>query len=219
MKKEIKIEVPNDYSAITLRKYLELLSDLKTYEDDEEAKEAAMFWHLCGIDAYTLQNIDKSLLDKIKEQLYSFLNKTDYPLHRTVKIGEVEYGFEPNLSQMSYGAYIDISKYNSVSIDENWAKIMSILYRPVTKKMGALYDIQAYSGKIEEELFLDVPMSVHFGTYFFFIYISRELMSVILNSSMQMDTAEIPHNIKSILAKSGELINQSSFLQETILPK
>ncbi len=211
MKKEIKIEVPKDYSAITLRKYLELLNDLKTYEDDEEAKEAAMFWHLCGIDAHTLQKIDKGLLDRIKEQLYSFLNKTDYPLHRTVKIGEVEYGFEPNLSEMAYGAYVDISKYDSVTIDENWAKIMSILYRPVVKKMGALYDIQPYSGKIEEELFLDVPMSVHFGTYFFFIYISKELMSDILNSLIQKDSAEIPPNIKSILAKSGELINQSSF--------
>ena len=211
MKKEIKIEVPKDYSAITLRKYLELLNDLKTYEDDEEAKEAAMFWHLCGIDAHTLQKIDKGLLDRIKEQLYSFLNKTDYPLHRTVKIGEVEYGFEPNLSEMAYGAYVDISKYDSVTIDENWAKIMSILYRPVVKKMGALYDIQPYSGKIEEELFLDVPMSVHFGTYFFFIYISKELMSDILNSLIQKDSAELPPNIKSILAKSGELINQSSF--------
>jgi hypothetical protein len=211
MKKEIKIEVPKDYSAITLRKYLELLNDLKTYEDDEEAKEAAMFWHLCGIDAHTLQKIDKGLLDRIKEQLYSFLNKTDYPLHRTVKINEVEYGFEPNLSEMAYGAYVDISKYDSVTIDENWAKIMSILYRPVVKKMGALYDIQPYSGKIEEELFLDVPMSVHFGTYFFFIYISKELMSDILNSLIQKDSAELPPNIKSILAKSGELINQSSF--------
>lgn len=219
MKKEIKIEVPKDYSAIPLRKYLELLKDLKTYEDDEEAKEAVMFWHLCGIDAHTLQKIDKGLLDKIKEQLYGFLNKTDYPLHRTVKIGEVEYGFEPNLSEMAYGAYVDISKYDGVTIDENWARIMSILYRPVTKKMGALYDIEPYKGKIDEELFLDVPMSVHFGTYFFFTYISRELMNDILNSLIQKDTAELPPNIKSILAKSGELINQSSSLLGMTSPK
>lgn len=211
MKKQIKIEVPNDYSAITLRKYLEMYKDLKTYEDDEEAKEAAMFWHLCGIDAYTLQSIDKVTVDKIKEQLYGFLGKTDYALHRTVMIGDKEYGFEPNLSEMSYGAYVDISKYDNITIDENWAKVMSILYRPVVKKMGALYDIEPYSGKIDEELFLDVPMSVHFGTYFFFIYISKELANAILSSLIQKDSAEIPPNIKSILARSGELINQSSF--------
>lgn len=209
MKKELKIEVPKDYSAITLRKYIELQKDLKTYEDDEEALLAALFWHLCEIDAYTLQKIDKGVIDKIKEQLWAFLGKTDYPLHRTITIGEVEYGFEPNLSEMSYGAYVDISKYDGINMDENWAKVMSILYRPVTKKMGALYDIKAYDGKVDSELWLDVPMSVHFGTYFFFIYISKELVSDILNSSMQME--EMPASIKSILAKSGELIKQSLF--------
>lgn len=208
MKKEIKIEVPNDYSAITLRKYLELLSDLKTYEDDEEAKEAAMFWHLCGIDAYTLQNIDKSLLDKIKEQLYSFLNKTDYPLHRTVKIGEVEYGFEPNLSQMSYGAYIDISKYNSVSIDENWAKIMSILYRPVKRKSMGTYEIEEYTGKDNEALFLEVPMDVHYGALFFFVRLLTALPSVILKS--MMDSEKLPQSIKSVLERSGKITAQLS---------
>jgi hypothetical protein len=209
MKKELKIQVPNDYSAITLRKYIELQKDLKTYADDEDALLAALFWHLCDVDAHTLQKVDKQTIDKIKEQLWAFLGKTEYPLHRTVMIGEVEYGFEPNLSKMSYGAYVDISKYDGINMDENWAKVMSILYRPVTRKMGALYDIQQYDGTIDEEKWLDVPMSVHFGTYFFFIYISKELVTDILNSSMQME--EMPPSIKSILVKSGELIKQSSF--------
>lgn len=209
MKKELKIEVPKDYSAITLRKYIELQNDLKTYADDEEAVLAALFWHLCNVDAYTLQKIDKQTIDKIKEQLWAFLGKSDYPLHRTVMIGEVEYGFEPNLSEMAYGAYVDISKYDAMQLDENWAKVMSILYRPVTRKLGALYDIKQYDGKIDDQLWLDVPMSVHFGTYFFFIYTSKELVIDILNSSIQME--EIPANIKLILERSGELIKQSLF--------
>ena len=32
MKKEITIEVPNDYSAITLRKYLKMSRDLETFK-------------------------------------------------------------------------------------------------------------------------------------------------------------------------------------------
>jgi hypothetical protein len=217
MKKELKIEVPNDYSAITLRKYLELYDDLKTYEGDDEACAAAMFWHLCGVDASLLNKIDKGTIDKIKEQLYSFLGNTKYTLHRTVKIGDVEYGFEPNLSEMSYGAYVDISKYDTIAIDRNWPKIMSILYRPVSQKMGALYSIQPYTGELNEEFWLDVGMHVHFGTYFFFLHTSTDLVNATLNSSMLME--EIPANIKSILAKSGELINQSSHLQEVMYSK
>lgn len=218
MKKELKIEVPNDYSAISLRKYIDLQKDLKNYEGDEEATNAALFWHICDVDARTLQKIDKGILDKIKEQLYSFMGKSDYPLHRTVKIGDIEYGFEPNLSQMAYGAYVDISKYDTVELDNNWAKVMSILYRPITKKMGALYDIQPYEGNIDEEKWLDVNMDVHFGAYFFFIYISKELANATLNYLMET-ISEIPPSIKSILERSGELINQSSFLPTTMLPK
>lgn len=208
MKKQIEITVPKDYSAISLKKYLQMQNDLKAYKDDAEATDATIFYHLCGLDPITLGKIDTETYQKIKEQLISFLGKTDFPLKRTIKIGDVEYGFEPNLGEMAYGAYVDISKYDTIDIDKNWAKIMSILYRPVEKKVGALYSIQKYDGNINEELFEEVSMDVHFGAYFFFINLSMELAKDILNSLK--DQAEIPHNIKSILAESGELIKQLS---------
>jgi hypothetical protein len=211
MKKQIEITVPKDYSAISLSKYLNMQNDLKAYKDDSEATDAAIFYHLCGLDPITLGKIDTETYQKIKEQLISFLGKTDFPLRRTIKIGDVEYGFEPNLGEMAYGAYVDISKYDTIDIDKNWAKIMSILYRPVEKKIGALYSIKKYDGNINEELFEEVSMDVHFGAYFFFINLSMELAKDILNSLK--DQAEIPHNIKSILAESGELIKQLSPLQ------
>jgi hypothetical protein len=112
---------------------------------------------------------------------------------------------------MAYGTYVDISKYDTIDIDKNWSKIMSILYRPIEKKIGALYSIKKYDGDIDGELFEEVNMDVHFGAYFFFINLSMELAKDILNSLK--DQAEIPHNIKSILAESGELIKQLSPLQ------
>lgn len=211
MKKEIKIEVPKDYSAITLRKYLEMHKDLDTYKEDPEAVDATLFHHLCGVDPYTLQQIDNTTYNQIKEQLFSFLGKHEYPLKRTVKIGDDEYGFEPNLSDIAYGAYVDISKYDTFSIDENWASIMSILYRPVKQKIGALYTIEPYGGYTNPEFWLDVSMDVHFGAYFFFINLSLDLESVILKSLTE--NPEMPTNIKGILQESGELMNQYSRLQ------
>jgi hypothetical protein len=105
---------------------------------------------------------------------------------------------------MAYGAYLDIAKYDTFTIDENWAKIMSILYRPVTSKTGTLYEIKTYDGYINEDRFLEVPMDVHYGALFFFVRLLTDLPSSIQKSLM--DTAEIPHNIKSILEKSGKII-------------
>lgn len=208
MKKELKITVPNDYSAITLRKYLEMHKDMEAYKDDEEAVHAILFYHLCQIEADLLNKIDNETYNDIKNQLFSFLGNHEQPLKRIVVLNGKEYGFEPNLSEMAYGAYVDISKYDTFTIDENWAKIMSILYRPITKQVGALYEIEPYAGKIDDELWLEAGMDVHFGAYFFFINLSRDLGKDTLKSLMEME--EMPLNIKSILEESGELINQYS---------
>ena len=203
MKKEIKIVVPNSWSAITLRKYIELTKDLKSFEDDEEAQTAALFFHLCDLEPLILPKLDAETFLRIKDDLYSFLSHNQLPLQQKINIGGVQYGFYPNLSKIEYGAYVDISKYNEMSLDEKWAEVMSILYRPITKEVGSLYEVEPYSGKLDREQWLDVTMDVHFGAWFFFINLSKELLKGILNSTKE---AGLPPNIKSILERSGEII-------------
>jgi len=208
MKKELKIEVPNNYSAITLEKYLRLHKDLETYKDDTDAVTATLFYHLCGVEPGMINKIDTETFTKIKNQLYSFLAQQDFDLQRFVTINGVEYGFEPNLSQMAYGAYVDIAKYKDLKIDENWHKIMGILYRPVTKRVGKLYEIAEYTGNEPTEHWNEVNMEVHFGCLFFFINLSRDLLSSTLKSLTEKEE-EMHPNIKSILERSGEAISQS----------
>lgn len=206
MKKELNIEVPNDYSAITLRKFLDLKRDLDGYQDDPEAQNAVLFYHLCGLTPEIVSKIDTKTYGQIKEQLYSFINQKDFDLQRIVTINGVEYGFEPNLSEMAYGAYLDIGKIGELDINENWPKAMAILYRPIEKKVGKLYSIQAYTGREEWEHWLDVSMDIHFGCLFFFINLSPILLNSILNSLTEKE--EIPASIKQTLQRSGQVIQQ-----------
>jgi len=205
MKKEISIVVPNSWSAITLRKYIQLSKDLKSFEDDDEAQTAALFFHLCDLEPLILPKIDAETFLRIKDDLYSFLSDNQLPLQQKINIDGVKYGFYPNLSKIEYGAYVDISKYNEMELDEKWAEVMSILYRPITKEVGSLYEVKSYDGHIDREQWLDVTMDVHFGAWFFFINLSKELLKGILNSTKE---AGLPPNIKSILERSGEIIQQ-----------
>jgi hypothetical protein len=209
MKQILEIQVPNDYSAITLTKFLKLQKDLKVYGDDEEAKLATLFYHLCNVEPGIMSKIDTSTFIQIKEQLLSFIARESFDLKPFVTIDGVEYGFEPNLSEIAYGAYVDISKFDELNINENWEKVMAILYRPVKKKIGKLYEIEQYTGNEPSEHWREVNMEIHFGALFFFINLSKVLLRNTLKSLIQTQP-EIPHNIKSILAASGELINQSS---------
>lgn len=203
MKKEITIVVPKAWSAITLRKYIQLSKDLKNFEDDEEAQTAALFFYLCDLEPLILPKLDTETFLRIKDDLYSFLTNNQLPLQQRITLNGVEYGLYPNLSKIEYGAYVDISKYNEMELDEKWAEVMSILYRPITKRIGSLYEVEGYSGKIDKEKWLDVTMDVHFGAWFFFINLSKDLLKGILNSTKE---AGLPPNINSILERSGEII-------------
>ena len=214
--KELELKVPTSYADITLKQWIDLQNELEAYKDDANAVTALMLYHLCGLEPKYMKGIavDDYLL--VKTELESFLNNTDLPLQRIITIDGIEYGFEPNLSQMSYGAYADITQYKDLTIDKNWAKIMSVLYRPVKHKKGEMYSIEAYNGEMKEELFLKVGMDVHFGCLFFFVHTLMDLLKDILKSTMEKD---IPHNIKQILQRSGQLIPRSLTLPAETLQK
>ena len=111
---------------------------------------------------------------------------------------------------MAYGAYLDLSNHDSIQLDETWPDIMSILYRPIISKKGALYEIEKYNGvnPWDSEKWLSVGMDIHFGGFFFFFRLYEDLVNSILKSSeKEMETYP---NIKSILEESGKVIHQLS---------
>lgn len=206
MKKQITIEVPNDWSAVTLTKYLAMYEDLKAYVDEPEAITATMFYHLCGVTPEVMQKLDTETFIQIKNHLNQFVSNTEVPLVKSFFRNGVEYGFHPNLSKIEYGAYIDICKYTAEGITKDWAKVMAILYRPITKRVGKLYEVASYTGEEEWEWFNEVGMDVHLGAWFFFINLSMDLLKDTLNSLAK--TPDLAPNIKHDLEKSGEAIQQ-----------
>jgi len=206
MKKEIEISIPQGYDDVTLKKYLTLQKELRNYEGEVDAQAAVLVTYLCGIDTDILAGLGKKDYNIISSELGKWIGKTEFDLQRLIWIDGVEYGFEPNLSNIAYGAYADLTQYGTLTIDENWAKIMSILYRPVTNKVRDTYEIQKYNGEIDSDKFLEVTMDIHLGALFFFVHLSTDLLKNILNYTK---VEEFPHNIKSILERSGALMQLS----------
>jgi hypothetical protein len=214
MKQEIKIEVPTKWSAVTLKQYLSLRKDLETYAGEEDAITACLFHHLCNFPLEYIQQLNIDTYIAIKGDLINFFNNIDLPLQKFITIDGVEYGFEPDLSRMAYGAYVDISKYETFEINEKWAEIMSILYRPVIKTTGKLYDIKAYDGTIDGDKFMDVSMDIHFGTLFFLKTLLKDLLKDTQKSLTGL--TGLPQNIKSVLEKNGNLTQALSNSHKTI---
>ena len=214
MKKQISIEVPNSWGGVTFKQYQRLQTKLKAYEDEPDARNMILVSELCNLSVDSLVKLDKELLENITIEVGTFLGKTDYPLQRVIKIDGVEYGFEPNLSKMSYGAYLDIAKFKDLELNDDWLGVMNILYRPIKKKRGSLYDIKPYKGYDEwdKEKWEQVGMDIHFGGFFFFYRLFKDLQQGILNYTKNQ--VGISPNIKSILEESGENILRLHNLQE-----
>ena len=213
MKKEIQLTIPTDWAGVTLKKYLALKADLETYKDDEEAVTAVMLLHLCGLDPTYLKSLPLDSYNEIKETISKFINNVNLPLQKFINIDGIEYGFEPNLSKMAYGAYADITKYKVLEINNDWASIMNILYRPIKRKKGEYYDIDTYTGNTDSDKFLNVGMDAHFGALFFLLNLLMDLLNSTLNSTKGLENHP---NIKSILARSGRHIQQSLNLHKGI---
>ena len=215
MVKELELKIPTSYADISLKKWLVLQNELKSYEDDEEATVALLLIHLCNLPVEYHKGLSVDDYTMIKNELNFFLTNQELPLQTFITIDGVEYGFEPNLGQMSYGAYLDITKFKDIQIDENWNKIMSILYRPVEHKAGKHYSIKPYNDSVDASLFDNVGMHIHFGALFFLYNLLTDLLKDTLKSSMEM---ELPHNIKPILERSGHHILQLLSLPMETLP-
>lgn len=203
----IQLEIPQSWEDIKLKDYLDLQTELKNYADDEEAQTAVLLSKLCGLEPILTQKLSVNDYNILKGELGSFMNNVELPLQKFITIEGKEYGFEPNLSKMSYGAFLDITKYDTLTIDKNWSHIMSVLYRPVTKKDKIHYSIEPYDGEDRSTLFLNVGMDVHFGALFFFVNLLMELLNATLNSTKIME--EVPAQLKPILQRSGQVILQS----------
>ena len=205
MVQELTLNIPTSYGDISLKKWMELQTQMENYKDNDEAVNALILYHLCGLDPLYVSGLDIQSYGEIKLELDKFLANTELPLQKIIKVDGIEYGFEPNLSAMSYGAFCDITKYETIAIDKNWSKMMNILYRPIVKKQGELYTIKPYVPNDDDSKWLSVGMDIHFGALFFFVHLSIDLLSSTLKSTMAMD---LPPNIKSILARSGNHIPQ-----------
>lgn len=154
---------------LKIRDYMLLNTLLSEYKDNdvELEKQILKRFNMMG---KPLVEGKKFIAELIKE-----LNKDDYKHQLTFNFKGREFGFIPNLNDMTVGEYVDIETYQSSP--ESIHKLMSILYRPIIKKRGKYYEIEKYSGteKWSNE-FLDLPAHYYKSSMVFFYNLSKELL-------------------------------------------
>ena len=177
--KEVKLTIPDNWSDITIdtyQKYVEI-QEGKVSDKNKVIKSLSL---LCNTNPFVVKKMAyKDLLDImgiIKNMIDTEPDKEQFRKVFTFK--DEEYGFCPNLSNITTGEYIDLENYCKEPI-ENLHTIMSILYRKVNFKRNERYAIEDYDpDEFKEELFKDCPMDIALSSLGFFLTLGERLAKI-----------------------------------------
>ena len=145
--KENKFTLVSKWSEVTLESYAKLIAHKK----GSNATDAI---ELMKIMSDIPVKFAKALsLHDISQLLSSMANLQaldDTELHNIITVNGIDYGFHPNLDEITLGEFADLEHYIENGYENYLKEIMAVLYRPIKTREGKKYTIEAYDGNIEE---------------------------------------------------------------------
>jgi hypothetical protein len=199
---EVQIKVPTDLNEIPLKHYQDFLR-VQRDSTDEEFVAQKMVEIFCGI---RLNEVAKIRLTSLNELIVHFtkLFEQTPKFQPTFKIKDLEFGFIPELEEITFGEYVDLE--NHLQSWDNYHKAMAVLYRPIKKRNGDKYEIHAYDPKIDlQELMKFAPLDICIGASLFFWNLGSELLQATMNY-LEKQT-KMDKNLSATLAKQLNLPN------------
>jgi len=166
----MEITIPTHLKDVPLYQMVEYNSLVDIDETERGLKAVSIFLNLTidQVNKLPIKVINKAI-GHIKNILSESPTLTQTFTHRGVK-----YGFVPNMDELSTGEFVDIEAYQKEPKDIY--KILSVLYRPITKEgQGNRYLIEPYKGLINED-FRDINSEIAFGCTLFFYRIGKDLL-------------------------------------------
>jgi hypothetical protein len=212
---KLEISIPTELKEIKLSQYQAFLKIAKD-NDDAEFMNQKMVQTFCNIDLKNVAEIRYKDVLEITASLGKMFNVTSHRFINRFKLGGVEFGFIPDLEDMTFGEYTDLDSY--IGDWDNMHKAMAVLYRPITKKgLNNTYEIEKYNGSITySDVMKHAPLDVVFGANVFFYSLGNDLLKstmTYLENNKEIQTILQQHNLEN----DGVGIHQSMLSLKVML--
>jgi hypothetical protein len=197
---ELEINVPTKMQDITLEQYQKFLKECTDESLSEEKIAIKMLEIFCGLPVNNTLKLRMSDVFKVCEQINTALNEKP-PLISRWKFDKLEFGFIPQLDDMTFGEYVDVDTY---IVDwENMHKAMAVLYRPVLQNYKGSYEIEEYKGDTYWDLMKQMPLNLVMGCMLFFWNLERDLVKVMRSSLNKKENLTSQEKLTSMLNTVG----------------
>jgi hypothetical protein len=206
----MKITIPETLKDITLlqfQKYNELIKREDLSDIELNKRKIHLF---TGLDYNSVSNIKQYDAKEILETIDLALNQT-VEFEPCFTMGGIEFGFIPNLDDITQGEFIDISTYGTDV--ETMHQLMAVLFRPIKKKdLLGNYEIIPYEGtKQYANIMQAMPMHIVNGALVFFSSLANELILYTQKFMREEQAKEVQH--RTILKNGGGMQQLKNWLK------
>lgn len=216
---KLQVTYPTSLSEIPLQNYQKWLK-VKEKTTDEELLAHKFIQIFLGLELNEAVQIQAKDMKKMVSLIAEALQEKP-KFKQRFKIKDREFGFIPNLENISWGEYIDIE--NNLTSWENFHIALAVLYRPITNKVGDTYEIMEYKGDEEfHDLMKLVPLDIAMSASVFFWSLEKALLKdtlQYLQEQVMKTKAEIPMNIQrniNLINNGGGITAYIDYLKGTL---
>lgn len=188
-KKTLYFNIPASWNELTLGRYMRLMKTIKESKDDKEIEQVVKILNcISDIPKKEIYGLDLKSVGILGTHIKTFLEtKPNEELEHFITVDNVQYGFHPNLKDMTLGEFVDLETYTK-DINVNLHKILSIVYRPVKKRENDKYIIEDYEPSDERANLFKKHLTVKEfnGASVFFYNLEKELLKHINKSLKEL---------------------------------
>lgn len=196
----INIKIPNSLKEITLMQYKKFLKIQETVKD-EKFLNAKMIEIFCNIELPKVMLLKFNDSQEIVNILLKMFEEKPKLVNR-FKLNKVDFGFHPQLDDLTLGEYIDLDTF--IGDWDNMEKAMNVLYRPVIVTLKDKYNIDEYKLGTESRL-LNMPMDAVMSSIFFLWNLGLDLSKTMTSSLDNQENKVLTQFLNS--QRNGDGIN------------
>ena len=203
---EVKIQIPTTLNEITLGQYQEFSKLDSKKESDVLLKMVEIF---CKVPVEVVRSMKANDIKDICEVINKMFD-VEHQLINRFQLGGQDFGFIPDLENISFGEYVDLDTF--IGDTDNLHRAMNVLFRPIDLKQSSRYTLKDYDPDTNESA-KNYPLDACFGAMVFFYALGKDLSIAILNSSSKQNEENLAQYLGSLPDGDGTILSMQSLTE------
>ena len=201
---KVNLRIPTTLNDVTLKQYQEFSKlESKLDQTNDATIQLKIVEIFCNVPEIVVRNMKATDIAEVCEIINTMFDVQHQLINRFTLNG-VEYGFIPELDDMSFGEYMDLDTF--IGDNDNLHRALNVLFRPIEHKRGNRYKIKDYNPDTSEEA-KEFPLDAVLGAIVFFYNLGKDLSMVMLNSLDKKNEKALAQHLLS--QQSGDGLTHS----------